>query len=396
MGVLSRLKSLASAGLKLCLGILTGLTFLEVTLRVNPALLLRGMALPAPVDPPIMTQVYDVHSSEADLFFWVPDLIRPIAPEDDKIEAHVVFETDEFGFPNAAPLPPEVDVVVLGRSYSVGAQSSEPWPRVLSRLTGYSVLNLSQGASGIDLKREYLERYGLQRHPRWVIVEVLPSMDIMGYTSIPPTLIQGLVVPAVQELARRSVVVRTMTDVEPIFPMDVDIPGRKVQLTFFTYYLAGLTADRSSIMASRQWAAYTRDLQELALETRENGACLVLLYAPTTADIYFPLAVDPRQLQPALVGVTGWRLSDQGWLVGDPRLQVDVGGMRANATTARDIVSAYAAKEHWLFVDPSAAMTAAALEGESPFMSIDTHWSDLGQQLVAQAIATALQATDCP
>ncbi|HLC03252.1 MAG TPA: hypothetical protein VJK02_09460 [Anaerolineales bacterium] len=49
--------------LRLNLRILAWLHLLEATMRANPALLLRGMALPAPADPPIMTQVYDVRSS---------------------------------------------------------------------------------------------------------------------------------------------------------------------------------------------------------------------------------------------------------------------------------------------------------------------------------------------
>lgn len=394
--VVSRLRSLTAAATKLSLGILAGLTLLEVTLRANPALLLRGMALPAPVDPPIQTQVYDVRSSDADLFFWVPDLIRPIPPEADKVEAHVRYETDEYGFPNAAPLPARVDVVVLGRSYSVGAQSSDPWPRVLSRRGGYSVLNLSQGASGIDLKRAYLEDFGLLRHPRWVIVEVLPSMDIMGYTPIPPTLVQGLVVPTIQELARQGARVGNARHVDPIFPLEVEIPGRKVELTFFAYYLAALTADEPSILASKQWETYARHLKELAQETRAGGACLVLLYAPTKGNIYFPLAVDVRQLEPALAGVTAWKLGDQGRLVGDPRVKPDVAAMQANATTARDLIASYARQENWLFVDPTPAMTEAVLKGQSPFMAYDTHWSDLGQALVAQVVASALEKADCP
>lgn len=390
------LKNLTAAALKLSLGILACLGLFEATLQANPALLLRGMALPAPVDPPIMTQVYDVRSSDADLFFWVPDLIRPIPPETDRVEAHVVFETDEFGFPNAAPLPAGVEVVVLGRSYSVGAQSSDPWPRALARLTGYKVLNLSQGASGIDLKRAYLERFGLLRRPRWVIVEVLPSMDIMGYTPIPSTLVQGLVVPTIQELARRNRTGGSNNEVDPIFPVEVDIPGRKAELTFFAYYLSALTADGPSILASQQWATYTRHLSDLAQETRANGACLVLLYAPTKANVYFPLAEDLSQLEPALVGVTAWRLGEEGWLVGDPRVKVDVAAMQANASAARDLVATYARQQPWLFVDPTQAMTKAVLNGESPFMAYDTHWSDLGHKLVAQELASALEGADCP
>jgi hypothetical protein len=173
------IRNLASAILILCFGVLLGLGFLEIILRINTGLLLRGMAASSPVDQPIEKLVYDIHASDADIFYWQQGSIRPVQPTDDQLEAHVTYFTDEFGFPNQAPLAEQVDVVILGRSYAMGAQAGYPWPRVLADAGALKVLNLSQAGSGIDLKRSYLAKFGLPRHPRWVIVEFLPAMDIL-------------------------------------------------------------------------------------------------------------------------------------------------------------------------------------------------------------------------
>ena len=124
------------AFLRLTCGLVLGLALLELTLRANATLLMRGMGAPAPVDEPVMVSRYTIRLSDADLYYWSPKLIRPIPPGEDRIEAEVRFETDEFGFPNAAPLPLRVDMMVLGRSFSLGAQAAAPWPRLFAGQTG--------------------------------------------------------------------------------------------------------------------------------------------------------------------------------------------------------------------------------------------------------------------
>ena len=237
-------KRLLRHTVRLLAGSVLGLVILEGTLRANPSLLLRGMALPSPADPRVLVQEFDVRSSQADIFLWIADLIRPIDPSADAIEAHVRFDSDEFGFPNRAPLPVLADAVVLGRSYSLGAQASDPWPARLAQTMGWQVVNLSQAASGIDLKTDYLIRFGLPRHPRWVIVEVLPTMDILDYQPLSPTLVSGLPFPLLQTLARavlsRSGPAQTGSYV---YPLHVTVTGRSWEVTFFPYYVDGLSVE---------------------------------------------------------------------------------------------------------------------------------------------------------
>ncbi|HMD88240.1 MAG TPA: hypothetical protein VKF38_03670 [Anaerolineaceae bacterium] len=124
--------NLLAALFNLTVGVLLGLLLLEAVLRSNSQLLLRGMALPAPIDPPLSNHVYDVYYSDADEIFWRPDLFRPIPANQNKLEVHVNYQTDEFGFRNAPPIPNKVDAVVLGRSISLGDQQPAPWPELLA------------------------------------------------------------------------------------------------------------------------------------------------------------------------------------------------------------------------------------------------------------------------
>jgi hypothetical protein len=385
------------AFLRLTCGLVLGLALLELTLRANSTLLMRGMGAPAPVDEPVMVSRYTIRLSDADLYYWSPRLMRPIPPGEDRIEAEVRFETDEFGFPNAAPLPPRVDMVVLGRSFSLGAQAAAPWPRLFAEQSGWRVLNLSQAGSGADLKGLYLRRFGWLRQPRWVVVTVMPSLDVAGYVRPESLIVEQLPFSVEQSLARRLLPPADGQNQAPaIYPLAVDIPGRTVPLTFFYYYLSYLTIDRKMLMASTQWAEYTGRVLDLVGEANTHSACVALLYSPTKENIYFSLASDPAQLQAVRPSVTAYSLDPAGALVQYSGGQVDVPAMQANAEAGREAVASFARTQGLPLIDPTDAFKQAALAGEEPFMAYDTHWSALGHHLVAQAAIEVLHSAPCP
>ncbi len=394
---LDRAWALLRAAVQVVLGIAAGLGLLEVTLQLNPGLLWNGMALPAPAEPALMAQDYDVRYSDADLFYWSADKIRPVLPTENRLEAHVHFETDELGFANVPPLPPKVDVVVLGRSYSLGAQAAVPWPRRLAQQTGWEVLNLSQAGSGIDLKAHYLQAYALPRHPRWVVVEVLPAMDIMGYTPAAPLLLEELPFAVTQRLARKWLgPPAPVAGAQFIYPLPVDLPGQTANLAFFSHYLSSLTVSGDAWAASQDWADYRQHLLELIQAARAQSQCVALLFAPTKENLYFALATRPVQLEPVLRDVQPWQLNETGQLASAPGRTADVASMQTNAWSARDLLVAFAQANGLPLADPTSKMQQAALAGDDPFMAYDTHWSAIGNQIVAQTVAETLQHASCP
>ena len=174
-----RFAGIGKALLYLTSGTLLGLLLLEAIFHINPNVLPRGMELPFPVDQPIVSETYKVFYSDADLFFWHSDLIEPIHPENEGLEANVDYYLDQFGFPNLYPQSKKAEIIVLGRSFSMGAQASSPWIRQVETSLDVSILNLAQAGGGLSSKMVYLEKYGLPRSPEWIILEVLPSLDIL-------------------------------------------------------------------------------------------------------------------------------------------------------------------------------------------------------------------------
>src|SRR5260221_13584051 len=118
------LKRTLAAGLNIALGLAAGLLLLEGVLRINASLLLRGVPLAGAIDQPLSLRTYTVRYSDGDTIFWRPDLVRPLTPVTDQVEAVVSLQTDEFGFRNPPPLPVRAQVVVLGRSTSRGGQNA--------------------------------------------------------------------------------------------------------------------------------------------------------------------------------------------------------------------------------------------------------------------------------
>jgi hypothetical protein len=392
-----RLTNLGISLLQLIFGTILGLILLEIILQMNPPLLagLRGLGAPAPVDAPLSSAEYDVYYSDGDQLFWRPDLVRAIPTGEDRLEARVRLETDEFGFRNTPPLPAKADLIVLGRSFSLGAQTNSPWPVQLAGFSGWTVVNLSQPGSSPEVKRDYLLRYGLPRDPRWVVVEVEPPVDAMNYQPADPGLIRMLPLPVAQEYLRRYYGMAGFFTREPIYPLSIDLPGRTYPLTCCIHYLNALTLRSGDWQASRGWREFTNAVSGIAREAARQSACTAVLYAPTKPEIYFPLALFPEQLTPALRDLVPLRLDENGELIDDPGRTPDILQLRANALAARDALAAYARENNLVFIDPTDRMVNAVREGADPFMVYDSHWNTLGHRLVAQAVQEALAAAEC-
>jgi len=379
------------------LGLVVGIVLLELILIANPGLLLRGMALPAPKDLPIFHQSYDVHNSDGDVFIWRPDLVRPIAAKDDHLEAHVDYVTDEFGFRNQPPVADIVDIVVLGRSISLGAHIQKPWPTLLAKMTDKKVLNLSQPGSGIDLKNEYLERFGINHSPTWVILEVVPKIDILDHQNPQPFLSQRVVFPMIQSIWRRySDSERPNLDGAEIYPITINLPGRTFDLTCCIHYMEFYTLNQELIEGSQDWIYFEEEILRLIRLAKSNSACVALLYVPTKPDVYFPLVAESGQLAPSLRDVTSYSVDDNGYLVTSSASSVDVKTIQENSFAGRDVIQSFAQRYRLPFIDPSEKMIQSVMHGNDPFMMYDSHWNALGHEIVAEEVANVLRFADCP
>jgi hypothetical protein len=234
----------------------------------------------------------------------------------------------------------------------------------------------------------YLERYGLPRRPRWVIVEVVPSIDFLDSRNPAPLLSQQAVVPLIQGLWRRF---HPGSGNQPgenaVYPLAVDLPDRTLPLTCCLHYLEFFTLDSRTIRASRDWTVYRRELLNLIGAAQSGGACVALLYAPTKPDIYFPLASKPDQLKPTL-----GELSCQPWNGREVTTRQRQGNREIRSNVFAERYRTLAQEQGLVWIDPTESFVKSVLVGEDPFMVYDSHWNAIGHQLVAQAVAEGISA----
>ena len=373
-----------------------GLAALQLGLGLALGLLLRGMPLPAAIDAPVTLRTYTVRYSDADAIFWRPDLVTPLTPATDQVESVVNLQTDEFGFRNPPPLPAQVQVVVLGRSTSLGAQNAHPWPELLAASTGGYVLNLAEPSGGITTQTQIWNQYGQPRHPRWVILETAPRID---FADIGPTnlRLQDLALPLAQGLARLWIGAQLFAPpIHPIYPLTIDVPRGTAAVTCCIHYMDFMSLDQSEISASRDWAGYRDRVLGLARQVRASGACMALLYATAKEEVYFASALRPEQLAPVLNDVTPLHLGPSGDLEPATGLHSDALTVSRNVFAGRDVMSQFARENGLLFIDPSAQFIQAFAAGDDPYMAYDSHWNARGHELIAQLASQLLASQACP
>jgi hypothetical protein len=355
------------------------------------------MMAPAPVHPAITTKIYDVNFSDADAFMWRPDLILPVQPDDDILESHVEFTTDEFGFRNEPPLPEKVDLVVLGRSTPLGANQPSSWPEMIGEQTGMQVLNLAQPGGNLRQKSRYLKRFGLPRNPKWVIVEVVPSIDIIGGQTLPLVLSKDLISPLFQsvylQLSDKPVI---YTEGAPLYPITIDLPDRAIDLTCCLHYLQFYTLEQSSLESSMDWINYRQELLNLISIAKSNSSCVVLMLSPTKPEAYFPLASNPDQLIPTAKSVKPLLQGSNGFVVPDQIDSTNINMVISNIDAGRKMVTDFANQQNIPLIDPTESFQEAILHGEDPFMVYDSHWNLTGHQIAAQIASKKLSKLSCP
>lgn len=387
------MKKYLLAAVRVLSGLLLGILVLEAVFRSNTTLLPHGIAAPLPVDPPLTDRWYEVRYADADIFYWQAQIVRP--PAEDQLEALVHWRTDAFGFPNPAPVPATVDLVVLGRSYSMGAQTAEAWPSLLRDRYGYRVLNLSQTGAGLAEKLDFLERFGLPRNPRYAVIDVLPPIDIAAFRpAAEPSVVRRAVYPFAQAALRRMFgPAGPAGGADYIYPLRLEWTGGGCDCVFYSGYLSPLSLSKEDWSGSCEWDGFRADLTGMVASLRAAGVVPILLFVPTKETVILPLAEDLSGMADALRAAGSYRLS--GGALAHSEAGADPAVIGGNADAAADLLLGLSEDLSLCLADPSPAFRQAVREGSDPFMRYDTHWSGWGHELVAEALAGMMESGAC-
>ncbi len=330
---------------------------------------------------------------------------------DDTVLAELRLVTDDNGYPNPGPLHDHYDIVTAGDSFTAPTSVAAPWPRVLERLTGRSVLNLGVGAYGPQQEVAAVMHYGLAHHPSWVVLAYFEGNDLIGDA---PTFASkrasglswieddlasaGPYARSVALQSLRAAIGSAVASISaagsarpPRYPLPVALGDREVPVAFFDPYLSALTATRTDIDASRNLEYVRAALLGLQQATAAAGGRLLLVYVPSKERLYASLIADAGVLQRALDGVQAVALLPGGFLkpVAAPATPEQVWAHRDDQ---RDAIVHLMNQLGVDVLDLTPPFLAEARTGAELYYLADTHWSQAGHDLAARLVAAHLAA----
>jgi SGNH hydrolase-like domain, acetyltransferase AlgX len=276
---------------------------------------------------------------------------------------------DYHGFRNASDLK-KADLAVIGDSFVESPPTAEDrlMTSVLARLEGRAVVNLGQIGYGPQQELAVLRRYALPLHPStvvWMFYEGNDLSDAQHYRDLlearhsgPPRRSEYF-----QNLFARSFTNNVLVQLKhrltpkPSAKTHVGVLSINGQplTTYFLYHAHALTA--AELTAVDMTAASLREAYQLCAG---HGCRLVVAFLPQKFRVLRPFCTIPAE-------------SDCGdWVASDlpDRLRSVVQSISADAG----------------FLDLTPSLQDAVKNGVMPYYRDDSHWSEEGHRVAAEAI----------
>lgn len=381
------------------LGLAIALLMAEMLMRAFPNLVPREVRVnpPARRVRPFVDETYDLRQSDGDLFHHMRGSIVPLSPDEDQVVARVHMVTDANGFRNSPPEKATYEIVALGDSFTRASGVASAWPQLVAEYTGSDVLNLGDIGFGPQDELKVLQRYGLQKQPKWVILAYFEGNDLHdagSYDQANPFILARLgrfilnrSMEAFNESSREAQVA-----VAPKYryPITASIRNQDLQLTFLSYYVSWLSVDRESIESSQNYRLATETILRIRKVTEEEGARFLLVYVPSKEHIYLPYLNDADLEQRVFIEVPTVALDEAGFLQftgakATPEL------IRQHMDAQSNVMAAFAQQQEIPFLDLTSTFREEAGSGELLYYTFDTHWNQQGHDLAADTIAEFIE-----
>lgn len=312
-----------------------------------------------------------------------------------------VMTFDAQGFRNKEDRD-QSDVVTLGDSFTEGSRVSDDqtWPVRLETLTGRSVCNL--GISGYS-PQEYLaslKHYGIAKKPKLVLCMLYEGND---FRSARTTVKSGV---TFKQVVATSPLIVGLNDwmIDTFGPIGStgDVRGLDVlswlpiaipegpnarHYAFAPKQLFDLCRRKQRFAGKRAWRV-TRDvIREMQRACSAAGARLVIVYAPVKAHVVFPLAAD--RLPVDKVRVFCRLRSKKRRMPEDDRFMEVLLGRLSNLES---LVAEWCAEQSIPFVSLTEPLRREVAAGRQVYYTYDQHWTPLGHEAAARAVAAFLEA----
>ncbi len=294
----------------------------------------------------------------------------------------VRFTRDQHGFRNEEPWNEDLDLVVLGDSFTAAEAIQNPFWTGLSD----SLLSLAFPGSGTIEQSLLLGAYGLPLQPDTVVLAYFAGNDLSDNQVFQEMRRQGksiadrvhqnrspfeyLVTVHIALYLRDMIHKANISDCH--YPQ-VAATDPAMPVAFFDDMLPILALDADALRASDMFQATLTSIVQMAQDLSARGIRFVMMYIPQKAELVWPyLNAESKR---AIASYLAENLSPIA-----PEM------IDKNISAQRDLWLSVALEQRIEFLDMTPALQAAIENGNSPYFFADTHWNQLGHDLARQEL----------
>lgn len=302
----------------------------------------------------------------------------------------VQFKRDAQGFRNEEPWPDDIDLAVLGDSFTAAELIQRPFWQDLSE----SMLVLAMPGSGTLEQQQLFKAFAWPRKPETVVLAFFSGNDLHDNSHIAWIMHQGWTWHDVVHLGKKaydySVVFRLLQFMseaalpaaeEPChFPLiaHTDPP---TPVVFFRKFLPQLRQKEEALLESEPLRLTRTSIEEMASALSGSGGDLIIMYIPTKLEMYWQYLDDESKAR---------------YIEIETR-EHDVPGLKyldANLHAQRHVMRDLAAELGVAFLDLTPPLDEAIRQGISPYFFADTHWNQQGHNIARNALLDLLNQSN--
>jgi len=338
----------------------------------------------------IQTYIYDdsvvFTRGMGDILFWQSEYIAPVPQPDEILSVHRL-QLDDIGFRLPATPATTYEAVILGDSFTEGANVGLPYPDIFARTSGLSTRNLGFRGYGI---RHYLwtwQQYGIAENPDVLIIGFFGGNDLFtaGLDLEPPFRIPN---------EERAFDAPTQPITENIASDTVIYPvylANDVPLTFLSTYISWMNVTEATIVQSVNYQVIAETLSNIQ-QSASGETCLIFAYLPSKPEVYFPyLNVDDY---PAILeGQKHVLLNSDGTLHIVEDFDISVEKVIENRFSTGNALTTLADDLGYNAINLHSVFDEQAADGEMLYYTYDTHWNQSGQTLAGETLAEYVNNT---
>ena len=321
-------------------------------------------------------------------------------------KVHLSLTTDGRGFRNQSDLD-RYDIVAVGDSFTEGSRISddEAWPVLLASRLGRSVYNL--GMSGTS-PRVYLDQFvnlGLQLRPEIAVFMIYEGNDFREADQT--GFLEGFndsINRAVKSSPIALAIKRRMIEILGPINNDAAVPGierlswmpvrvrtdqGEQAYSFEPERLADLDWERDEFLRSDQWIHLSRTVESLKQVCDEQGIRLIIAFAPSKPHVILPLVAEAVPAEPLRTFASYARR-------GLPPAEPFKRRLFQRLSVRESVLEEFSHRQGIGFVSTTSNLREWAARGNQVYYTYDQHWTRLGHEAAAEAIARHLQVVKPP